>query len=272
MWYDGVMPVVQTQEGPLFVAQRGQQHTTAVPLVCLHGAGGTHQHWGLLLRGLTTSEQARVRVLLPDLPGHGRSPGPGRPRVSDYGSAVVALLDALSLPRAVLVGHSMGGAVALSVALAAPERVAGLALVGTGARLPVMPALFDDLARGDLESAVQRIVEAAYSPTAPAAQRAAGHAAFLQTDPRVFADDLTACAAHNVVNQLGAIACPTLVVCGADDRVTPLRFSHTLQAGIRGAMLVVVPDAGHMVQIEQPNAVVAALQAFLALTCQCRSG
>jgi pimeloyl-ACP methyl ester carboxylesterase len=108
------------------------------PLVLVHGAGGTHRHWPEELRALPGR-----RVLALDLPGHGGSPGPSLSSIGAYARSVLAALDALEIPSAVLAGHSMGGAIALTLALEAPSRVAGLALVATGAKLRVSKFVLD---------------------------------------------------------------------------------------------------------------------------------
>lgn len=248
------MPFVETAYGALFYAQRG---LPTPALVTIHGAGGSHQHWGLQLQALRHG----VRVIGLDLPGHGRSPGPGRSSVDDYCRVLLAALDALGLEHVVLAGHSMGGAIALAIALTTPERVTGLVLVGTGARLPVMPALFAHLER-DPALAARLVVERAYARSADPALRAAGEIFFTQVDPQVFRGDLLACAAFDVMGHLNAIHCPTLVICGEEDRITPPKFSRYLRDSIAGSELVMVPDAGHMVQIEQPGLVSEAMRRF----------
>jgi pimeloyl-ACP methyl ester carboxylesterase len=249
------MPFLSTTHGTLFVAQSGQ----GPPLVCVHGAGGSHEYWGYQRRDLA----AIGRVIALDLPGHGRSPGEGAAQVATYSAALLAALDALELEQAILLGHSMGGAVALWTALHAPARVRGLALLSTGARLPVMPALFAYLEQGQFTAAVEAIVQRSFGHAAPPQARAAARQTFLRTPPAVLSADLHACAAYTVRERLGDIACPTLVVCGDEDAVTPLKFSHTLHQQIAGAALVVVPGAGHMALLEQPEVVNAALRNFV---------
>lgn len=255
------MPYCQTREGELFYARRGPaEPVPGSTMVCVHGAGGTHQHWGNQFRSL---RQARSLIAL-DLPGHGRSAGPGRNSVATYGQVLVAALDSLGLEQVILAGHSMGGAVALRAALEYPERVAGLVLVSSGARLPVLPALFEHLEQGRPAEAVRLIVERAYGRGAAPALRAAGEKAFLKTDPQVLYGDLQACAGYNSRERLAEIRCPTLVLCGDDDRVTPLKFSHTLYEGIGGARLIVLPGAGHMALLERPASLSTAITRFLA--------
>ncbi len=249
------MPFLHTMYGTLFYVQRGTDTPT---VVTIHGAGGTHQHWGLQLQALGDT----TCMIALDLPGHGRSPGPGCHRIIDYSQILIAALDALGRDQVVLAGHSMGGAIALWTALTRPDRVAGLALIGTGARLRVLPALIEGFA-ADPAAAVRLIVERAYSSTAAPELRAAGEAAFRQTDPTVFRGDLLGCNVFDVLEQARAIRCPTLLLCGTEDQLTPPRFSQYLHTQIAGSTLVLVPGAGHMVLIEQPEAVNAALRAFV---------
>lgn len=249
------MPILTTAQGALFYAQRGAGHPA---LVCLHGAGGAHQHWGLQLLGLHTI----VRVLALDLPGHGRSPGPGRATIADYSSVLLAALDALELEQVFLAGHSMGGAIALWTALHAPTRVAGLVLAGTSARLPILPAFLAGM-QHDPPATIRLIVERVYDQSTPAVVRARGEEAFLHTDPHVFYSDLLACNTFDVRSRLGDITCPTLILCGENDEATPLKCSQWLHAAIPTSELVVVPHAGHMLLFEQPAVINAALHAWL---------
>jgi pimeloyl-ACP methyl ester carboxylesterase len=254
------VPHLTTTQGSIFYAQRG---TRQPALVCIHGAGGTHQHWGLQLRDLSST----VQIVAFDLPGHGRSAGPGRNSVEAYSQALLALLDELKLERAILAGHSMGGAVALWVALQCPERVAGLVLAGTGARLHIMPAILDGLDQNPMW-AIRLIMERAYDQYAILSALSAGENAFLQIDPLTFQADLLACDSFDVRSRLGEIACPALVLCGESDQMTPLKFSQTLHEGIADAELITVPRAGHMVILEQPDVVNAAIRDWLTSRCK----
>ncbi|GAB4211914.1 MAG: alpha/beta fold hydrolase [Roseiflexaceae bacterium] len=249
------MPLAQTNVGDIFYAQRG----AGPPLICIHGAGGTHRHWGYLLRELS----GVARVLALDLPGHGRSAGPGRAEIGAYSAALLALMDALGLECAALAGHSMGGAVALWTALHAPERVAGLELVCTGGRLRVHPALLEALAQ-DPPAAVRQIVEWSYPPGTPAELRARAEADYARCDPAIFRDDLLACDRFDLSARLGEIRVPTAVVVGSEDRMTPPKYAQALQAAIPGAHLTVIPNTGHMAPIEQPATVAAALRRVLS--------
>jgi pimeloyl-ACP methyl ester carboxylesterase len=250
------MPTIDTRAGAIFYARRG---TAGLPVIAIHGAGGTHRHWGYQMRDL--ADLAPFYAL--DLPGHGRSALPGRASVPEYGAAVLALLDACRLDRAVLAGHSMGGAIALWAALEQPERVAGLALVGSGARLRVAPAILQGLAE-DYRATQQMIVRMSYAPGAPAELLAQADADYARCDPQVYRDDFVACDGFDLRGRLGELGLPATIVCGDADRMTPPKYSHELQAGIVGAALTLVGEAGHMALIERPAVVSAALRELLA--------
>lgn len=239
----------------LFHVDWSPQDQRGPPLVMIHGAGGSHRHWPLEARELPGR-----RVVVVDLPGHGDSPGPGRRAVTDYARDLLALLDALALDRAVMVGHSMGGAIALTLALDWPDRVAGLGLVGTGARLRVTSALLQATADAvALSAAVEVMTDWSFGPGASADLRIEFSGGLRSLPASVVHGDFCACDEFDVLERLGEIRVPTAVVCGDADRSTPPRYSEFLQAHIRGASLTLIPGAGHMVALEAPGATVAAL-------------
>jgi pimeloyl-ACP methyl ester carboxylesterase len=227
------------------------------PVVFIHGAGGTHQHWLFQVRDLPQSP-----TYAPDLPGHGRSEGPGWDSIQAYGEWLLAFIDAAGLERAVIVGHSMGGGIALDVALRHPARVAGLGLIATGARLRVAPAILEGIQQNK-EAAVRLICTWAFGPEAPSEMVRVGRRQMGTTPTEVLHGDFTACDAFDVMGRLDEIAAPTSVLCGTRDPLTPSKFSVYLRDHIPGARLHLVEGAGHMVMVENPKAVVQALSALL---------
>ena len=109
------MPYTTVASERVFYARRSALSPEAPDLILVHGAGGNHQHWGAAVRNLRS---ANVYAL--DLPGHGRSSGNGRTAIADYAAFVVGFMDALGLQKAVIAGHSMGGAIATTMALELP--------------------------------------------------------------------------------------------------------------------------------------------------------
>ena len=157
----------------------------------------------------------------------------------------------MALDRAVVVGHSMGGAIALQLALDHPERLSGLVLVGTGARLRVR----DDLRSGFLKDHVRaalRLVERSFASgdaeTTIARRMVASLGAI---DPSTIAGDFEACHAFDVMGRIDDIRLPTRAICGALDVLTPPKYTRWFGEHIPGARTTVVPGAGHMVMIEQ---------------------
>jgi pimeloyl-ACP methyl ester carboxylesterase len=225
--------------------------------VFIHGAGGTHQHWLYQVRDLS---QAPVYAI--DLPGHGRSEAPGRASIREYASWLVDFLDAVELEKVVLVGHSMGGAIALCTVLSFPDRIAGLGLVATGARLRVSPTLLDTIQQ-EPKAAARAICTAAFGSGVPPQTLQQGMQQMESVPTRVLLGDFRACDEFDVMSRLGKIATPTLVLCGTRDALTPAKYSIYLQDHISGAQLCLVEGAGHMVMIERPREVLKPLGTLL---------
>jgi pimeloyl-ACP methyl ester carboxylesterase len=228
-------------------------------LVLVHGAGGSHLDWPAPLRRL---REANVYTL--DLPGHGRSEGVGRSSIADYRDFLFAFLDAVSLEKAIVIGHSMGGAICLDFALHYPHRLAGLILVGSGARLRVAPAILSGIL-SDFEATVDLVVDYAFGPSASEQLKRLGRRRLLETPPEVLHGDYTACDAFDVMERLEEVRCPTLALCGTADRLTPPKYSVYLRDHIPGAELVLVDAAGHMVMLEKPEVVARAVSQFVLL-------
>jgi pimeloyl-ACP methyl ester carboxylesterase len=204
-----------------------------------------------------------ARVIAIDLPGHGLSGGLEIGTISDVASVVHEFLDALSLDKVVLAGHSMGGAVVQAIALAHPERLSGLILVGTGARLRVLPQIFTEL-EGNYAEGVRFLIDLAIARDAPPDLRAALVRQTLPVPPDILIGDFRACDAFDVMDRIGSVRVPTLIVCGADDRLTPPKYSRYFRDRIGGSRLAIVEGAGHYVQLERPDETNEAIRAFLS--------
>ena len=139
----------------------------------------------------------------------------------------------------------------------------GLVLVSTGARLRVSPAVLEGLA-SDYESTLQVIGDFAFGPAAGARLRQVSESAMRQAGPETLHCDFHACDSFDAMGRLSSVRTPTLVICGSEDRLTPLKYAAFLAAGIDGASLVTVPGAGHMVMLERPAAVSEAIARFAA--------
>ena len=174
-------------------------------------------------------------------------------------AAPKARAEALSLPTAI----SMGGAIALDFALSYPDRLAGLIPVGSGARLRVLPAILTGILT-DFEATVDLVLDYAFGPGASEQLKRLGRQRLLKTPPQVLHGDYAACDAFDVMKRLGEIRCPTLIICGTADVLTPPKYSIYLRDHIPEAELVLVDGAGHMVMLEKPEVVARAVAEFVA--------
>ena len=249
-----------TTAAGIFLEDHSPEGATGLPLLLVHGAGGTRLHWPAGVRRLPGR-----RVISVDLPGHGGSAPPVERSIGGMALRLVGMLDALGMPRAVVGGHSMGGAVALTLALDAPGRVAGLLLVGTGARLRVTPGILAASADpGRAREVADALAAVSFGAAAPAVLREGLVRGALAQAPGVIRADFTACDAFDALARLGSIRAPARVVVGAEDRLTPPRYAAFLREALPGEGMDLVPGAGHMVAWEAPGVVAAAAETLLA--------
>lgn len=231
----------------------------APPLIFVHGAGGNRLHWPPGIRRLPGRHTFAL-----DLPGHGKSPAGSEQTIEDLASGVLAWQRGLGLARAVVAGHSMGSAIALTLALTEPESLAGLVLIGAGPRLQVNPTLLQQTAqRETFPAAVEQILAWSFAPQAPARLVGQARRSLVAAGPTVLHRDLNACDAFDVTGRLAEVRTPTLIIVGGQDRMTPPRLSEALHQGIAGSRLERIEGAGHMVMLEKPEAVASLLQGYL---------
>ena len=254
-WQD--MPELTFGEERIFFREGDQPSQGKTPIF-IHGAGGSSYPWTHLIG----SPSPGYRCIAIDLPGHGQSGGNGRDSVKDYVDVLREFLKALNPGPYVLIGHSMGGAIVQLYALDRPEGLKGIVLVGTGARLRVAPLVFDSL-EGDFTSAIELSTGWAFSEkTSPAVVQPYIQET-LKGSPKVMINDFRACDAFNIMDRVQEISLPTLIICGAEDKLTPTKYSQYLHDKIPGSTLEIIPDAGHMVMLEKPKEFNHAFQQFI---------
>jgi pimeloyl-ACP methyl ester carboxylesterase len=255
------MPYVTVDGQPLYYrVSTGDLAGRKPPLVLVHGAGGTHMHWPAAMRRLPD-----WTVYSLDLPGHGRSAGPGYRHIGGYRETIYGFCQVLALDRVVLAGHSMGGAIVLDFARHFPGRSAGLVLVGTGARLRVAPALLEGL-RNDFPQTAQLITDWTHGRETPEQMKRLYRQRLLANEPQVVLGDFLACDNFDLREEVASIQAPSLVVCGANDIMAPPRSSEALAAALPRSQLVMVPQAGHMLPLERPEELAEAVARFLSST------
>ncbi len=173
---------------------------------------------------------------------------------------VARAIDVTARPG-VLVGHSLGGALALSVAITRPDLVTGLVIIASGARLPVPDRVMSGLAESfDAECA--RLLDGFFVDPQGAAVGAAE--ALVACGPETLAADYAACRSVDLRDRLAEVAVPVLIIAGSDDRFTPRWLSEELARGLPEAQMVVIDDTRHMPMVEAAGAVNRLVGAYLA--------
>lgn len=233
--------------------------TTLPPLLLIHGAGGSHLSWPHEIRRLP----GRTVYAL-DLPGHGKSDAFGEQTISAYATHVLSWMEAVGQYRAFIVGHSMGGAIALNIAASNPTRVAGLGLLGLGSPFEVPHDILENLTNPAMVSAALNQIKAlSFSPDSPPRLVEQVFKRLIEVRPSVLRGDFLACARFDMRLVLEQVQHPTLIIAGARDLMTPLRYAQLLSKKIPGAELRVIPQAGHLFMLEHPRETAEFLQAFL---------
>ena len=250
----------------VFVATGGREFDATLPtVVLLHGAGFDHTTWALHSRWFA---HHGFGVLAPDLPGHGRSAGKPLASIAEMADWVAALLDAAGAAKAKLVGHSMGSLIALETAARHPAKVSGLSLIGTAATMTVGPDLLkaaeaNDHAAIDMVSIWGLGFAAELGGSlAPGLWMHSGAQRVLeQCRPGVLYNDLNACNAYQgALDAAAKVAVPVTLILGERDMMTPAKAGKALAAALPNARTVVLPGAGHMMMVERPDELLAAVQ------------
>jgi pimeloyl-ACP methyl ester carboxylesterase len=261
--------IVDVAAKPTYLYTGTRPLDTALPaIVFVHGAANDHSVWALQSRYFAYHGWNALAV---DLPAHGRSAGDALASVEAIADWIKALLDAVAVDRAVLVGHSMGALSSLECAARHPERVAKLALLGPAAPMTVSDTLLAAAFAND-HTAIDLIVGWSHSAgkklggnPVPGAWMTGNTARLMErTPPGVLHTDLAACHRYAAgVASAARVRCPSLVIMGARDIMAPPKNAQALIAALREARTVTLPGCGHALMAEAPDAVLDALRAFV---------
>jgi pimeloyl-ACP methyl ester carboxylesterase len=263
----------------VFLRRRAADPSPTGPhFVLLHGAGGNHRSFDELVAALD-----REDVIVPALPGRSGTEGPPPATAAEAAAFVRALLAALGVERFVLMGHSYGGGIAMEVALAAamgeppnpppharagvaspPPSVEGILLVATGARLRVHPSILERARAAAAGEGPPVDLRAVFQPETDPALVARFEARTASVPASSTLADWIATNAFDRLGALGALRAPMVALAGDRDALTPPRYAQHFADQVPGARVQTVAGGGHMLPVERPEAVVAALRAFSA--------
>lgn len=254
---------------PVFTYTGGKAFDASRPaIVFVHGAAHDHSVWALQSRWFGRHGYALLAV---DLPGHGRSGGEPLASIGELADWIIALLDAAGLQQATLIGHSMGSLACLEAAARYPTRVAALALVGCAVPMVVSDALLA-AARDTPDQAYRMINQWSHAPDSLLGKHpvpgmwmpGASLALMERSRPGALYRDLLNCNDYQGGMEAAAnVRCPTRLILGSRDLMTPLKVGKELANAITGSRTAVIDGAGHAMMSEAPDAVLDALRGLV---------
>ncbi len=243
----------------IYAAGRLNADNESPPVVLVHGAAMDHTVWVYHTRYFL---HAGHNVLAIDLPGHGLSGGEPRRGIEDMASWLGGCLDTLGVGTVALAGHSMGALVALELASRLGTRVSRLALLGAAVPMAVSPELLAE-AEQDSVTARDMMVIWGHGSAAQIGGNAVAGIAIINSALRllerarrgVLFADLSACNDYVAGMQAAAaVSASTTLICGQEDRMTPLKAARGLAEGMPAARIELIPDCGHIMMGERPEA------------------
>lgn len=228
-------------------------------LLFVHGAGSDHSVWDFQIQSL----DADFTLASLNLNGHGKSPRRDGKELKTYCEDVQIILNELACPT-ILIGHSMGGAIAMNVALKQPDHLIGLGLISTGARLKVIDTMLA-LMDSDFDGAVDFLIGLLFHQSIPDVVQQTRQM-MLNNGQAITLRDFETCNRFDLRDQLAQINLPAWICVGEQDQMTPVKFSEYLSGALPKTTLDIISDAGHMVMLEQPETFNSKLEDWIKKT------
>lgn len=256
------MAVIDTTVGPIGYEERGGG--SALPLILLHGVGSTRSVWHPQLDHFGRAR----RTIAFDYPGYGESLFVPHATRDTFAQAILAAMEGLDVPAAHVCGLSLGGVVAIAMHDADPNRCASLVLADTFAVHPDGAAIRDRSVRASRDLGMRELAEARAGALIAEGASDAIRREVVETmagiDPAAYVLGAEAVWLADQRERATAIRCPTLILCGSEDRITPPALSEELKDLVPHASLVEISGAGHLSNLEQPAIFNRVVDAFLS--------
>lgn len=227
-------------------------------LVFIHGAGGSGAFWSAQVQGLAE----RANTIAVDLPGHGQSEGSGHDRVEDFARILMNFINAIEAPKPIPCGTSLGGAITQQLLLDYSENFKGGILINTGSRLKVAPEIFQAIEK-DFNGYVDMIAKLAVSSATDPDRVKQFRDDTARCKAAVSIKDFQACDRFDVMERLGSITSPVLVVTAEDDQMTPPKYGDFMEKSLAKASRIHIKEAGHIAAMEKPDEINKAIVEFL---------
>jgi pimeloyl-ACP methyl ester carboxylesterase len=227
-------------------------------LVFLHGAGTTALSWILQIKNLAN----KANIIVPDLPGHGKSKGPGMNTVHDYAKSIAQLIDALDIGKCVIIGTSMGGAIAQELLVNYADKCTAGILLNTGAKLKVLPAIFEAVKK-DFKAFIIGMSDLLFPANTKIEKVDPSLKDMLVINQNIVYSDFLACDSFDIRNKVHKINLPVLVISSKNDIMTPIWYGEYLKNNIKNAKMIVIEGAGHLAQFEKPKVLNKIIMEFI---------
>ena len=216
-------------------------------IIFVHGSGGSSATWFMQLKGLSND----FHIVAIELNGHGNSPDRADENTMEsYLTDIDGIITQYEKP--VLAGHSMGGALSQLYALRHPEKISGIILIGTGAKLRVAPVIFDML-ENNFEGYVDATGSFMFCEETSKELIEASRIEIRKCKPSIINRDFAACNNFDIMEMISDISLPALILVGEQDLMTPVKYSNYLHEKLPNSTLHVIENAGHSVMLEQPG-------------------
>ncbi len=227
-------------------------------ILFIHGATNSRKLWSKQLTALSQY----MNTLAIDLPGHGKSGGPGMDTISGYADSVMKFINRARIERPVLCGLSMGGAIVLELLTRNNMPIQGGILINTGARLRVNPGFFSAI-ENDYGAFLGTFEKFALSESSDPDCLGELMEDASAMEIATALSDFRACDSFDLMDRLQGIEVPVLVLTSEEDRITPPKYGIFLEENIRNARRVHIDKAAHFSPLEQPEAVNRAILDFI---------
>lgn len=241
-----------------FVAGRWPLDQGLPTVIFIHGSGGTSVLWHAQVEALADS----MNAIALDLPGHGRSDGEGMSRIEEYSAGVRDFIESIKAPQPIPCGLSIGGAIVLQLLLENKGKYKAGILVNSGARLRVLPLIFEAIEK-DYESFVSASYTGGASEKTDPLRIKPLVDSMAECPPGITRGDFAACDSFDVMERLAEIDAPVLVLTASEDRMTPAKYGKYLADHVKNSSITNIEDAGHFSPMEKPEEVTRALLAFV---------
>jgi len=224
-------------------------------LVFIHGAGEGSWIWKEQIKFFKNS-------IALNLPGHFGEENVEINSIEDYALWTIKKIEEKKLKNVILVGHSMGGAIAIVIALKKPIWLNSIILIATGAKLKVLPAILESL-KVSYNDALEILTKKSFKINPDLKIILEYRKNFLEVPLNIILRDFICCNKFDYMDKIEDIEVKTLIICGEEDLLTPVKYSKYLNQKIKNSELHIIKDAGHMVMLEKPNEVNEIIRKFI---------